>query len=195
MIRPFLLAFGRDQGGELPGQIVVAALGGDAFRAGQGPVGGSGSLGVSALPGLGLFQQLGGHRRVRNSRAAEDDDRRLDFLSLQYQLGLEQFQLDAGRPHLRMGEEIHILIGHPIAGRLEDFFDVLLPLAFFVHPVHSALKSLSQSLSPLEFTIIDGNTLGKPERGPVSVRVAETCLPGANLAGLSRPYSQTADVG
>ena len=59
--------------------------------------------------------------RLHDPRAAEDHDRRADVVLLEVQLRLEQFQFQPCRPHLRPHQEIDVLVGHAIAGRLREF--------------------------------------------------------------------------
>jgi len=120
-----LLALAGDDRGELPGQIVVPALGGQPFGPPDGPLTPN-ILGRVGQAGLGPLQVRGSLGRVHDPRAAEHHDGRADVVILEDHLGLKQLQLDPIGPHLGSCQEINVLVGQPVGQGVQDLLDPFL---------------------------------------------------------------------
>jgi hypothetical protein len=105
-----------DQPPEAPRLLVVPAVGEPAFgRLHRAP-----GLGVArggARPGPRRFQLRPGGVGVGDAGAAVNDDRRLDVVLLQDELGLEQLELQPHGAQLVAQQELGVLEGQPVAGR------------------------------------------------------------------------------
>jgi hypothetical protein len=72
--------------------------------------------------GAGFGQSPFGLVTLDHLRAAEDDNRRVDLVTVQVEFDLLQFQLHPDRTHVGMTQQFRIFFSQPVTGRGQDRF-------------------------------------------------------------------------